>query len=177
MKVINTVLLLLISLFITSCAIHRMSRTDFPKALHTLQYQPANPHDPLAVQLKRTLQSSGIQLVSHGSTRTPILKLSPSKYGSTLPERFNSNVANNYDYSLSVKVVLTYPNKSPFLISTFTANESILHNANQTYTSGQYTELLPQLVDNLNSQILVAIATANPKERVKEKEALDAWDE
>ena len=136
--------------------------------MRTLYFNADNPHGALATEVARRLTAMGVKLVDSPTQAAIELHLTKPSFTQAQPVIFYSSYAVNFSYSLSAHYDLRWT-KSQKIIQggPLVASQTIIHNANQAYTSGADVLMRAQLTQTLAGNLLFNLTNNGTKNAVE----------
>ncbi len=117
------------SLLLNACGFKPRSPNDVPVKLRSIYLQTSNVSSQITTGVKQLLTALH---VSYSDPNAPvILRLANSKQTTDLPVMFNSLVANNYHYQLTINFAIQNKKHQTLLAKTLLVSENVTHNTNQ----------------------------------------------
>lgn len=167
---IRLYILLTLTFLLSACGFHLRNASELPTQLQTLYYQPENPYDPVASELKDTLTSLHIKLVATPQQAPFTLALSKSVSTHTRADLNNISQASSIVYSQRVNVSLINNKTHKKVISSnFAASMSQYLNQNQIMTTNTSSLATQSLPHDLVTHIFVWLTTNNVRNALNGK--------
>lgn len=161
-------LTILLSLALSACGFHMPKLSNLATPMHTLYFNADNPQGELATEIARRLHAMGVKLVDSPSKAAIELHLSKAKFTQDQPVIFYNSNAVNFDYSLSADYQLSWTkNHLPITGGPLLATQTLIHNANQTYTSGSDVMMRAQLTQIVASNLMFNLTNNGTKNAVE----------
>jgi outer membrane lipopolysaccharide assembly protein LptE/RlpB len=162
--------LLSLALLLSACGFHLRNASELPPQLHTIYYQPENPYDPVASELKDVLNSLNIKLVSSPSQALYTLSISKSRSTHSKANLNNISQATSITYSQYVTVSLTNNKTHKKVVSSnFAASMSQYLNQNQIMTANTSSLATQSLPHDLVTHIFIWLTTNNVRDALSGK--------
>jgi hypothetical protein len=141
-----------------------------PAQLHTLYYQPDNPYDPVASELKDVLNSLNIKLTTSAAQAPFTLVVSKSKSTHSKANLNNISQATSITYSQYVTVsLINNKTHKKVVSSSFSASMSQYLNQNQIMTANTSSLATQSLPHDLVTHIFVWLTTNNVRDALNGK--------
>lgn len=166
-------LLILLVCFLSACGFRTPQLSDLAPPMRTLYFNADNPNGTLATEVARRLSAMGVKLVNSPSEAPIELHLTKPTFTQTQPVIFYSSYAVNFSYSLNAHYDLRWTKNQKVIASgPLVASQTIIHNANQAYTSGADVLMRSQLTQTMAGNLLFNLTnngTKNAVERSRSK--------
>lgn len=168
MKRLRSLYIVLTALLLSSCGFHLRNGNELPPQLHTLYFKAANPYEPVATELRQTLTSLNVRLVSQPSAATYTLMLSKSRSQHSRANLSDTSQASSITYSQSVNVVILNNKTQKTIINgSFAASINQYLNQDQIMTASTMSLATESLPHNLVTHIFTWLTTDRVKNALK----------
>ena len=155
-----------VSIFLLSaCGFHLRGNYNFSPNLQQVYVNYSQPFDPLVLEIKRTLTSSGITLVKQATQAKYILQINKISQAPVLQSTSTTNQISTYLMQYTVTFSLTDVT-GKVLIPQQQVTSSSSYTISSTQLSANFTsqpELLPELRQDVIFQLMSRLSSNNAK--------------
>lgn len=161
-------LIILLSSFLCACGFQTPQLNNLAPPMRTLYFNADNPHGELATEVARRLNAMGVKLVDSPAKAAIELHLTKAKFAQDQPVIFYSSNAVNFNYTLSASYELNWTKSHKFISGgPLLATQTLIHNANQTYTSGSDVMMRAQLTQTVASNLMFNLTNNGTRNAVE----------